>query len=89
MKEYDVIIGCYEPASAGREVPCTCNGRINLLKALEVTLTGGYSLLSGRELFPAAPFDESSFSSLTDAYLATLSSVAVRAADQIAAYERY
>ena len=84
-----VIIGCYEPASAGREVPCTCNGRLNLLKALELTLTGGYSLLSGRALFPAAPFDETSFESLVSAYLATLSRAAARAADQIAAYERF
>ena len=84
-----VIIGCYEPASAGREVPCTCNGRINLAKVLEITLTGGYSLLSGRLLFPAASFDESSFDSLFDAYLETLAAVAEKAADQISAYERF
>ena len=83
-----VIIGCYEPASAGREVPCTCNGKINLAKVLEITLTGGYSLLSGKFLFPAATFDEDSFESLTEAYLDTLSRVAEKAAFQIAAYER-
>ncbi|MBR5743324.1 MAG: pyruvate formate lyase family protein, partial [Clostridia bacterium] len=84
-----VIIGCYEPASAGREVPCTCNGRLNLLKALEVTLTGGYSLLSGKAIFPAEPFAENSFDALVSAYLLTLSRAAVRAAEQIAAYERF
>ena len=84
-----VIIGCYEPASAGREVPCTCNGRINLAKVLEITLTGGFSLLSGRQLLPAAPFDENSFDSLFEAYLKTLAMTAEKAADQISAYERF
>lgn len=35
------LIGCYEPASAGKEFPCTLNGRINLPMAIEVILGGG------------------------------------------------
>lgn len=35
------IIGCYEPAAAGREIPCTLNGRINMPMAVEVVLNRG------------------------------------------------
>lgn len=41
------IVGCYEPCVNGKEVPCSCNGRINLLKALEVTLNNGEDMGSG------------------------------------------
>ena len=35
------VIGCYEPCALGKEVPCTCNGRVNLAKAIETVLNGG------------------------------------------------
>lgn len=31
-------IGCYEPGSVGNELPCTCSGRVNLAKAMELTM---------------------------------------------------
>ena len=33
---YDVV-GCYEPSAKG-EVPCSCNGRVNLARAVEATI---------------------------------------------------
>lgn len=44
-----VMIGCYEPSAAGKEVPCTCNGQISLPKAVEYALSGGVDLLSGNK----------------------------------------
>ena len=35
-RRYEVV-GCYEP-SAGGEVPCSCNGRVNLARAVESAL---------------------------------------------------
>lgn len=84
-----VIIGCYEPASAGREVPCTCNGRINLPKVLEVTLNEGRSMLTGKSLAKAVAFDKNDFESLLDAYLETLSETAKRTMKQISDYEGF
>lgn len=44
MKQSDAeryeVVGCYEPCAKG-EVPCSCNGRINLPMALEATLLNG------------------------------------------------
>lgn len=37
-----VPIGCYEPAVWGKEIGCTGNSGVNLAKALELVLTGGY-----------------------------------------------
>ena len=44
-KDY-TIIGCYEPCAAGKEIPCTLNGRINMPMAVEVVLNGGKKLNS-------------------------------------------
>ncbi len=44
------LIGCYEPASAGKEFPCTLNGRINLPMAIEVILGEGKNFLTGKLL---------------------------------------
>ena len=41
-------VGCYEPCSTGKEVGCTCSGRINLAKVLEVTVSDGVDLRSGK-----------------------------------------
>lgn len=45
-----VVIGCYEPAASGKEVPCTCNGIINVPKAVEYAMTGGMDLLNGKRI---------------------------------------
>ncbi len=44
-----VVVGCYEPCAIA-ELPCTCNGYLNLAKAVEVTLTGGFDLENGTEI---------------------------------------
>ncbi len=42
------IVGCYETCAAGKEVPCTCNGRINIPKAVEAALCAGYDILTDK-----------------------------------------
>lgn len=45
-----IPVGCYEPMALGLEVPCSCNGRINLPKAVEVVFSGGLDVLNGDRL---------------------------------------
>lgn len=45
-----VPVGCYEPTVFRREVPCSCSGRINLLKAVELAMTDGYDMLSDKPI---------------------------------------
>lgn len=59
-----------------REIPCTCAGRINLAKAVEVTLTGGYDILTESLIDETASNDFSSFEELFEAYLRRLDSFA-------------
>lgn len=47
-----VLVGCYEPSVIGKEIPCTCNGRISLPKAVEYALTNGVDLLTGEQVGP-------------------------------------
>ena len=35
------LVGCYEPCSVGKEIPCSVNGGINMPLALETVLGGG------------------------------------------------
>jgi pyruvate-formate lyase len=35
------LIGCYEPASVGKEMPCTTNGRLSLPAMIDQTLNNG------------------------------------------------
>ncbi len=66
--DYYTVIGCYETAGA-QEVPCTCAGRVNLAKALELTLTGGIDILTGKQIDSLRNNDFSSFEELFEAYL--------------------
>ena len=45
-----VPIGCYEPAVWGKEIGCTGNGGANLGKAVELVITGGVDLNSGKQI---------------------------------------
>lgn len=55
------VIGCYEPCAAGKEVPCTCNGRISLPKVVELALNDGVDPLTGNRLAPAFNAKELTF----------------------------
>ena len=41
------VVGCYECGGNG-EVTCSCNGRVNIPKALEVALNGGRDMLTDK-----------------------------------------
>ena len=66
--DYYTVIGCYETAGFG-EVPCTCAGRVNLAKALELTLTGGIDILTGKQVDSLRKNEFESFDELFQAFL--------------------
>jgi formate C-acetyltransferase len=45
-----ILIGCYEPAASGREVPCTGGASLNLAKAVELVLRRGIDPVSGKKI---------------------------------------
>ncbi|MBR5528531.1 MAG: hypothetical protein IKV97_05945, partial [Clostridia bacterium] len=45
-----VLIGCYEAAIWGIEVPCTGSGRINLAKCAELAMNGGKDMATGKQI---------------------------------------
>lgn len=47
-----IIYGCYEAAAEATEVPCTCGGRINLAKAVELALFNGTNPKTNEEFSP-------------------------------------
>jgi formate C-acetyltransferase len=52
------VVGCYEIYSQGKELPCTCNGRINLAKAVEAVIFNGEDALTGKQVFPQTALPE-------------------------------
>ena len=66
-------IGCYEPSSLGKELPCTSNARINVTKAVELAVNDGRDLLTGTKYWDideAAPEDFEGFYAAVKAHLA-------------------
>lgn len=61
------IVGCYEPCSR-EEIPCSCAGRLNFLKAVELAVNGGKDLLTGDSYATDTPDCEAitSFDELMD-----------------------
>lgn len=57
------IVGCYEPGS-NNELASTCNGRVNIPKALEYALFGGKDLLTGKQVGQETSCDFSSYEAL-------------------------
>lgn len=56
-----LLIGCYEPAAAGKEIPCTCNGRLSVEKTVEAAMTNGRDLMTGKKVGPETGEDFDSF----------------------------
>lgn len=43
------VVGCYE-CGGYQEIACTCNGIVNIQKAVEYALTGGVDMVSGEQI---------------------------------------
>lgn len=57
------VVGCYE-CGADEELTCSCNARVNLPKALELTLNGGKDMLTGKRIGLANKGNFESFADL-------------------------
>lgn len=81
------IVGCYEPMAKG-ELPCTCNGRINIAKAVELTLSDGFDVLSGKQLIEKGKKPLDTFDAFMDAVKEKLRFFADGSMDIITSYEK-
>lgn len=86
-----VLVGCYEPAAAGKEVPCTCSGRINLLKAVEYALNGGTDMITGKQAGAAVKAADrfNDFNEFCDAVKEQIKFFTSRTIELINSYERH
>lgn len=82
------VIGCYEPAALGKEVPCSCSGRISLPKAVELALNDGIDPLLGHRIGPAPMGKIASFKDFYDYYKSLLMLFADNTMDMISSYEK-
>ena len=57
------VVGCYECGANG-ELTCSCNARVNLLKALEYALSDGVDVLTGDRIGLSVSSDLSCFDAL-------------------------
>ena len=85
-----VLMGCYEPAILGREVPCSGSQWVNLAKALEWALHDGRDPFSGGQTGPhtGAPKDFASFDDVYAAFRAQLEHLLEHAMDVQLGFER-
>ena len=84
-----VVIGCYEPAAFGKEVPCTCTARVNLPKAVLAVMNGGVDPDTGAVVgTPADPDGYPDFDAFYAAVRAQIGMLVDRAAALTVAHER-
>ena len=57
------VVGCYEPCAYRTEIPCTTNGNINIPKAVELAITNGVDLITGKQLIPPIDYPLDTFDS--------------------------
>ena len=69
------VYGCYEVAAEGTEVPCTCGSYVNMAKAVELALTGGYDLLTGKLIGTEAGTEFASFADFVAAVKLQLTAI--------------
>ena len=77
------VVGCYECGAEG-EITCSCNARVNLPKALEYALNGGFDVLCGKQIGLPCQSDFATFEELFAEYerqLTYLSECAMRITD--------
>lgn len=80
------IVGCYE-ASGRDEIPCSCNARLSLPKALEVTLHSGKDALTGVMLGHEVAPEFETFDELFNACMANVQKFIDGAMDLTNGYE--
>ncbi len=81
------VIGCYEVYAQGTEIPCSGNGNVNMLKAVEAVIFNGADALTGTQVFNKKPEPETyeQFLSQVKDYLSLFID---RTIDIINAYEK-
>lgn len=65
------VVGCYE-CGADEETTCSCNARVNIPKAVELTLNGGVDMMFGTLIGERTDIEYSSFDELYEAFLERL-----------------
>lgn len=83
-----VPVGCYEPASMGKEVPCSCNGRINVPKAVELAINDGRDLLTGEKYWEISKAQFTGFEEFYHAVKEHLAQSITHTMELINGYER-
>lgn len=81
------VVGCYECGAAG-ELTCSCNARVNIPKALEITLNNGVDTYTGIRLADNVPETFDSFESLFAVFEKVLLSFTEKALAVTDAWER-
>ncbi len=74
------VVGCYE-CGAYQEIACTCNGTVNIAKAVEYAMTGGKDTFTGEQIgLPAErePATEEEFIAEVDRQLRHLADLSIR-----------
>ena len=86
-----IVIGCYEPCAAGNEIPCTCAGRVNMVKALRTVMTKGVDGYTGATIgtVTADPDSYKNFDEFFSAVKKQISAFVDGSAELIRAYEKY
>lgn len=83
------VYGCYEPAAEGTEIPATCAGRVNMAKAVELTLNNGVDPITKERVGLMTGDDFETFDDFYGAVKTQLAFLTENCMEIIAAYEKH
>lgn len=84
-----MIVGCYEPCAVRKEIPCSCNGRVNIPKAVELAMTDGIDLMTGWRLMPSRGLPKGGFEEFLKRVESNLRFLCDCCMDLVNEYEKY
>ena len=82
------VYGCYEVAAEGTEVPCTCGSYLNMAKAVELALNGGYDMVSGALVGVEAATDFATFEAFVEAVRTQLTAITEKTLSVLTRHDR-
>lgn len=82
------VVGCYEPCANRKEIPCTCAGRVNIPKAIELVFTDGVDMMTGKRLTSPWGKKITDFNDFMSSFYQKLEYLSNRSMELVNEYER-
>lgn len=83
------IVGCYEPFVENKEIPCSCAGKINLPKIVNLAISDGYDDMFDKRIFAPQNLEIKTFDDFMERVKLNIKLIADGAMTIVNGFEKY